>query len=201
MPSYRLYRQCWKFPLVRQSEADNFGGGPGTFCWFFFNFMFMIWDSWHEDLQLFWLSFKHWLPMDLSTYSNYIFILDLTPGFNRLSKVICKTKWESFTPGKFGDLVLLILGVLQYLHLVIYFVIVWPFQLSSLSTHQLSFSLYFTVFTIQICSSYTTAIQYVPRNMHTVCAVYWLSEAVACNSLQCMGRGWDYAQQYASDIC
>ena len=51
--------QCWKFPQVRQSEADNFGGGPGTFCWFFFNFMFMIWDSSHEDLQLFWLSFKH----------------------------------------------------------------------------------------------------------------------------------------------
>ena len=33
------------------------------FCWFFFNFMFMIWDSWHEDLQLFWLSFKHWAGM------------------------------------------------------------------------------------------------------------------------------------------
>ena len=24
--------QCWKFPQVRQSEADNFGGGPETFC-------------------------------------------------------------------------------------------------------------------------------------------------------------------------
>ena len=35
--------QCWKFPQVRRSEADNFGGGQGTFCWFFFNFMFMIW--------------------------------------------------------------------------------------------------------------------------------------------------------------
>ena len=51
--------QCWKFPQVHWSEADNFGGGLGTFCWFFFNFMFMIWDSRHEDLQLFWLSFKH----------------------------------------------------------------------------------------------------------------------------------------------
>ena len=47
--------QCWKFPQVRRSEADNFGG----FWWFFFNFMFMIWDSRHEDLQLFWLSFRH----------------------------------------------------------------------------------------------------------------------------------------------
>ena len=50
--------QCWKFPLTCQSEADNFGGGPGTFWWFFFNSMFMIWDSGRQDLQLFWLSFK-----------------------------------------------------------------------------------------------------------------------------------------------
>ena len=49
------YMQCWKFPQVRRSEADNFGG----FWWSFFNFMFMIWDSRHEDLQLFWLSFRH----------------------------------------------------------------------------------------------------------------------------------------------
>ena len=52
--------QCWKFPQVRWSEADNFGGGLGTFCWFFLNFMFMNCDSRHKDLQLFWLSFKHW---------------------------------------------------------------------------------------------------------------------------------------------
>ena len=51
--------QCWKFQQVRRSEANNFGGGPGTFCWFFFNFVLMICDSRHEDLQLFWLSFKH----------------------------------------------------------------------------------------------------------------------------------------------
>ena len=45
--------QCWKFLPVHQSEAHNFGGRPGTFCSFFFSFMFMIWDSRHEDLQLF----------------------------------------------------------------------------------------------------------------------------------------------------
>ena len=56
---YSSSGQCWKFPQVRRSEAGNFGGGLGTFCWFFFNFMFMIWYSRHEDLQLFWLSFKH----------------------------------------------------------------------------------------------------------------------------------------------
>ena len=39
-------RQCWKFPQVCWSEADNSGGETGSFCWFFFNFMFMIWDSW-----------------------------------------------------------------------------------------------------------------------------------------------------------
>ena len=52
--------QCWKLSQVRQSEANNFGGGPGTFGWFFFNFVLMIWDSRHDDLQLFWLSFNHW---------------------------------------------------------------------------------------------------------------------------------------------
>ena len=59
-PLYRGSTQSWKFPRVCRSEDDNFGGGPGTFCWFFFNFMFVICDSRHEDLQLFWLSFKHW---------------------------------------------------------------------------------------------------------------------------------------------
>ena len=39
------HTQCWKFAPVRQSKADNFGGGPGTFCWIFFNSMFVIWDS------------------------------------------------------------------------------------------------------------------------------------------------------------
>ena len=53
--------QCWKFPEVRQSEADNFQlwRRTGNFCLFFFNVMLMIWDSSHGDLQLFWLSFKY----------------------------------------------------------------------------------------------------------------------------------------------
>ena len=33
--------------------------------------------------------------------------------------------------------------------------------------------------------------------MHTVCAMYWLSDAVACSALQCMGRVRDYVRQYA----
>ena len=35
-------QQYWKFPQVRQSKAVNFGGGLGTFYWFFFNFMFSL---------------------------------------------------------------------------------------------------------------------------------------------------------------
>ena len=43
--------------------------------------------------------------------SNYILILDLTPGFNGLSKNNCKTRLETF---KFWDLVRLIQEVLRY---------------------------------------------------------------------------------------
>ena len=44
--------------------------------------------------------------------SNYIPILDLTPGFNGLGKDNCNTRWELF---KFWDLVCLILEILRYL--------------------------------------------------------------------------------------
>ena len=53
-------QQCSKLLPVRLPEADNFGGGPGTFLKIFFNFMFMIWDSRQEDWQLFLLSFENW---------------------------------------------------------------------------------------------------------------------------------------------
>ena len=42
--------------------------------------------------------------------SNYIFILDLTPGFIGLGKGNCKTRQETF---QFGDLVHLILEILR----------------------------------------------------------------------------------------
>ena len=48
--------------------------------------------------------------------SNYIFILYLTPGFNRLGKDKCKTRRESF---KFLDLVRFILENLRYASLSI----------------------------------------------------------------------------------
>ena len=43
--------------------------------------------------------------------SNYVFILDFTPGFNELGKDNCKTRRETF---KFWDLVRLILEVWRY---------------------------------------------------------------------------------------
>ena len=59
MNNMLVLMQCSKLLPVRQPEADNFGGGPGTFLKLFFNFMFMIWDSRPQDWQLFWLSFEH----------------------------------------------------------------------------------------------------------------------------------------------
>ena len=46
--------------------------------------------------------------------SNSIFVLDLTPGFNRLRKDNCKTRRKIF---KFRDLVHLILDISQYMTL------------------------------------------------------------------------------------
>ena len=46
--------------------------------------------------------------------SNYIFILDLTPGFNGLGKDNCKTRWKTF---KCSDLVRFILEVWWYCQL------------------------------------------------------------------------------------
>ena len=58
--------QCSKLLPVRLPEADNFGGGPGTFSKIFVKFMFMIWDSRQEGWQLFWLSFEQCLSWHFS---------------------------------------------------------------------------------------------------------------------------------------
>ena len=47
--------------------------------------------------------------------SNYIFILNLTHGFNRLGKDNCKTRGETF---KFWDSVWLILEIWWYVHFI-----------------------------------------------------------------------------------
>ena len=49
-----------------------------------------------------------------SSLSNYIFILDLTPGFIGLGEYNCTTSRET---SKFGDLVRLILEILRYLRI------------------------------------------------------------------------------------
>ena len=78
--------QCWKFPQVRRSEADNFGGGRGTFWWLFFNFMFMTWNSRHEDLQLFdWVSNTGcWATFALSWVGVFKFCMKWMNGWNKL---------------------------------------------------------------------------------------------------------------------
>ena len=61
------------------------------------------WNCW--SLRCSWSIACRW-------YSNYIFILDLTPGFNGAGKDNCKKmRWETF---KFANLVHLMLEVWQY---------------------------------------------------------------------------------------
>ena len=52
------------------------------------------------------------LEHPLSVLFHCIFILDLTPGFNRLRKENCKTRWETF---QFGDLVTYVRGFTIYI--------------------------------------------------------------------------------------
>ena len=47
--------------IASPSEADNFGGGPGTFLKIFFNFMFKNWDTRQEDWT-FLTEFEHSPP-------------------------------------------------------------------------------------------------------------------------------------------
>ena len=79
--------QCWKFTQVRQSKADSFGGGPGNFYWFFFNFMFMIWlltlTTFLTKFQT--LASGHKLKWNLKQNAELFF------QENAFKNVICKT--------------------------------------------------------------------------------------------------------------
>ena len=71
-------------------------------------------EEWHEFCQTF--NSSHTLvgwswSMVCQHCANYIFILNLTPGFNGLGRANCKTRRETF---KFWDLVCHILNVWQY---------------------------------------------------------------------------------------
>ena len=57
--SFHVNQQCSKLLPVHQPEAENFGGGQGTFLKLFINFVFMIGDSRQQDWQLLRLSFEH----------------------------------------------------------------------------------------------------------------------------------------------
>ena len=62
----------------------------------------------------------HELHVALVTRYNYMFILDLTPGFTRLGKDNCKARRETF---KFGDVVRLTLEILRYFLIILLFII------------------------------------------------------------------------------
>ena len=70
-----------------------------------------LWYKWHLCRQLNCWSLRCSWSIACRHCSNYIIILYLTPGFNRLGKDKCKTRRESFT---FWDLVCLILVIKIY---------------------------------------------------------------------------------------
>ena len=70
-----------------------------------------IWYKTHFSRQLDCCSLRCSWSIACRRCSNYIFILHLTPGFNRLDKDNCKTRRKSF---KFLDLVRLILETIRY---------------------------------------------------------------------------------------
>ena len=76
-----------------------------------YNIPSSLWYKTHLSSQLNCWSFIYSWSIACRRCSNYIFILDLTPGFNEMGKDNCKTRWESF---KFWDLVRLILEILRY---------------------------------------------------------------------------------------
>ena len=73
-----------------------------------------LWYKTHLSRQLNCWSLRCSWSIACRRCSNYIIILDLTPGFNGLGKDNCKTRRESL---KFCDLVWLILEILQYFRL------------------------------------------------------------------------------------
>ena len=79
------------WPVWLGYEAGNFGGGLGTFRWFFLNFMFMIWDSRYVDLQFFdWVSNTD-KNLNKNLYSNklYFEIFTLTVLTNQIEASMC----------------------------------------------------------------------------------------------------------------
>ena len=51
--NYLFGIHCWKFPQVRQSEANNFGRQQGTSCWF--------WCLWFEIQAMMTYKFFDWV--------------------------------------------------------------------------------------------------------------------------------------------
>ena len=77
------------------------------------NILSSLWYKTHFSRQLNCWSLRCSWSIACRRCSNYIFILNLTPGFNGLGKDNYKMRREAF---KFWDLVRLILETLRYIH-------------------------------------------------------------------------------------
>ena len=85
----------------------------GIWWWWFYNHILpsnLLYKT-HLSRQVNCLSLRCSWSIACRRCSNYIFILDSTPGFIGLGRDNFKTRWESF---KFWDLVPLVLEILQY---------------------------------------------------------------------------------------
>ena len=85
-------------------KQETIPGVSHRLCTWFGCALFILW-------LLQWQHTNHTIAMDLIVYPNYIFIRDLTPGFNGLGKGNCKTRRETFI---FWDLVRFILEDWQW---------------------------------------------------------------------------------------
>ena len=77
-----------------------------------FNLPSSLLYKWHLSRQINCWSLRCSWSIACRCCSNYIFILNLLPGFIGLGKDNCKMRWESF---KFWDLVRLLLEILWFL--------------------------------------------------------------------------------------
>ena len=95
--------------------------------------------------------------------SNYIFILDLTPGFNGFGKGNCKMRWEWF---KFWYLVHLILEILQYFHWrrIHKMIIEIPVPVKLVINHYLYIYIYICMYVCMHAHAYISVCCLVKRN-------------------------------------
>ena len=82
--------QCWKFPQVPQSKADNFGGGPGTFCWCFSLILCLRFEI--QGMRTY--NFFDWVSNTGTDFSS--FETDIDPLIVSLVQYVCVTRDWSY---------------------------------------------------------------------------------------------------------